>query len=80
MDETAEIDRTISEGSVAFQGVVSSICNSTYYIYLRKNMLYIGSKSIAATSGLPEDDIEDLEKELEDLMMDVSRPGVCLGL
>lgn len=72
MDETAEIDRAISEGNETVESLSSKcsikLLNTTQYVS--------GSKSIAATSGVVEDDLEDLEKELEDLMMDNSIPGI----
>jgi hypothetical protein len=36
----------------------------------------LGSKSIAAKSSITEDDLEDLEKELEGLMMDDNIAGM----
>ena len=47
-----------------------------YYKILNTAQHFLGSKSIAAASGVPEDDLEDLEKELEDLMMGDNTPGI----
>ena len=47
-----------------------------YYKLLNTTQHFLGSKTIAATSGVPDEDFEDLEKELEDLMMDDNIPGI----